>query len=503
MNASVRVRFAPSPTGPLHIGGLRTALYNYLFAKKNNGTFILRIEDTDNSRFVEGAEKYILEALKWCSINIDEGYSVGGPHEPYKQSERKSIYKKYALELINNGCAYYAFDTPGELEAIRTVKSASYNYINRMTMKNSLTLPETEVKDLLNKNHPYVIRIKLPRNEILQVTDLIRGKITFNTSELDDKVLFKSDGMPTYHLANVVDDYLMGITHVIRGEEWLPSMPLHVLIYKYLQISDKIPHFAHLPLLLNPSGKGKLSKRDSDKLNIPIFPLTWQPKNSKEAYLGFKEAGYEPEAIVNMLALLGWNPGTNQELFSMQELIKAFSIDKISKSGAKFNIEKAKWFNEQNIREKDPVYFLGLLKKQLKENNISCNDDKYLLKIISLIKEKLTFRTQLWNQSYYFFQSPKNLDTSLIKNFNNTHKDFLKLLINNFKKHNGELLAGDIENIFNETALSLNIKSKDMLKAFRISISGLPSGPPVFIIAELIGKEKLTSNINSFLTENN
>ncbi|HNO72051.1 MAG TPA: glutamate--tRNA ligase, partial [Bacteroidia bacterium] len=354
----VRVRFAPSPTGPLHMGGVRTALYNYLFAKKHGGDFILRIEDTDQTRFVPGAEQYIVEALKWCGIQPNEGIGFGdGNYKPYRQSERKSMYRQYAEQLVKNGHAYYAFDTTEELEEARTrIEKAggsfSYNAISRQNLKNSISLSEDEVKKKLDAHEHYVIRIKIPRNEEVRLQDIIRGWVVVNSSQMDDKVLFKSDGMPTYHLANVVDDYLMKITHVIRGEEWLPSAPLHVLLYRYLGWEDAMPQFAHLPLLLRPDGNGKLSKRDGDRLGFPVFPLNWIDPVTKEQSSGYREKGYFPDAFINMLALLGWHASGNKELFSLDELVQEFSLERVSKHGAKFDPEKTKWFNQQYLRNK-------------------------------------------------------------------------------------------------------------------------------------------------------
>ena len=360
MDKKVRVRFAPSPTGPLHMGGVRTALYNYLFAKKHGGDFILRIEDTDQTRYVPGAEEYIIESLKWCNLIPDEGVGFGGEYGPYRQSERKEtgMYRTYAEQLVENGYAYYAFDTPEELEQMREnlkkagVAAPQYNAVTRNSMKNSLTLSAEEVKSRIENGDPYVIRIKMPRNEEVKFKDLIRGWVVVNSNNLDDKVIFKADGMPTYHLANVVDDYSMKITHVIRGEEWLPSGPLHVLLYKYLGWEEEMPQFAHLPLILKPDGNGKLSKRDGDRLGFPVFPLEWKDPKSGEISSGYREKGYFPEAFVNMLALLGWNPGTEQELFTLDELVQAFSLERVGKSGAKFDPDKTRWFNQQYLRKK-------------------------------------------------------------------------------------------------------------------------------------------------------
>jgi glutamyl-tRNA synthetase len=378
----VRVRFAPSPTGALHIGGVRTALYNYLLARQNNGTMILRIEDTDQARYVPGAEEYILEALKWVGVKIDEGVGVGGPHAPYRQSERKPMYMQYAQKLVDEGNAYYAFDTEEDLDVMRErLKTAGvalpqYNSITRMQMRNSLTLLDDEVKALLAAGTPYVIRLKVPRKEEVRLNDLIRGWVMIHSSQIDDKVLMKSDGMPTYHLANVVDDYLMKISHVIRGEEWLPSAPLHVLLYKYLGWEADMPQFAHLPLLLKPTGDGKLSKRDADQMGFPIFPLDWIDPNTGEKATGFRESGYLPEALVNFLAFLGWNPGTTQEIFSMEELIKAFSVERIGKAGAKFDIHKAQWFNQQYLRAKPNELLAEYLMESLGREKIKCSREK-------------------------------------------------------------------------------------------------------------------------------
>jgi len=376
----VRVRFAPSPTGPLHIGGVRTALYNYLLARKHGGTMILRIEDTDQNRFVPGAEQYIVESLKWVGIEFDEGVEQGGPHAPYRQSERKPMYAQYAYDMIDKGLAYYAFDTEEDLDQMRKRLEASkmqpaYDSVSRMSMKNSLTLPADEVKARLDRGDNFVIRIKLPRKEEVRFHDVIRGWVVVNTSTMDDKVLLKGDGMPTYHLANVVDDYLMGISHVIRGEEWLPSAPLHVMLYRYLGWEEVMPQFAHLPLLLKPEGNGKLSKRDGDRLGFPVFPLQWTDPKTQEVSSGYREGGYYPEAVANMLALLGWHPSGNQELFSMEELIAEFSLERVSKSGAKFDVQKALWFNQQYLQRKPLHEQYELLKPQVVVATLACSGE--------------------------------------------------------------------------------------------------------------------------------
>jgi glutamyl-tRNA synthetase len=416
----VRVRFAPSPTGPLHIGGVRTALYNYFFAKKHGGDFLLRIEDTDQTRYVENAEEYIIESLKWCNIKIDEGQTIGGDYGPYRQSERKPLYREYADKLVNNGNAYIAFDTPEELDKLRSdfeaeKKTFTYNAEVRNNLNNSLALSKEEVKSKIDAGEPYVIRYKMPENEELNLVDIIRGDVKVNTSSLDDKVLFKSDGMPTYHLANIVDDYLMKISHVIRGEEWLPSLPLHVLLYRSLGWSDDMPEFAHLPLLLKPNGNGKLSKRDGDKLGFPVFPLRWPlDKNQDEIASGYRESGYFADAFTNMLAFLGWNPGTEQEIFSMEELIEAFSLERVGKSGSKFDPDKAKWFNRQFLQNKDNAELAVLFNEDLKARGIDvCNE--YVEKVCALIKDRADFVSELWDQSSYFFVAPTEYDAKVIK----------------------------------------------------------------------------------------
>ena len=412
-----RVRFAPSPTGPLHMGGVRTALYNYLYAKQKGGDFILRIEDTDSHRFVPGAEDYIIEALRWCGIVPDEGVGVGGPHPPYRQSERRSIYKKYADQLVESGWAYYAFDTAEELEDSRARaesegKTFIYNSETRTSLRNSLTLPEDEVKALLEGRTDWTVRFKMPEGRVVEMDDMIRGHVEINTCTLDDKVLWKrADELPTYHLANIVDDHLMEITEVIRGEEWLPSLPLHYLLYE--AFGWERPRFAHLPLLLKPVGNGKLSKRDGDKMGFPVFPLNW--KNSEgETYHGYREDGYFPEAFVNLLAMLGWNPGTEQELFSLDELIDGFSIEKVSKSGAKFNPDKAKWFNREYLRMKSDEELADLFLPVLASHGLSA-DKSYVVRVISLIKERANFVADFWTIASYLFIAPSQFEAFGVK----------------------------------------------------------------------------------------
>jgi glutamyl-tRNA synthetase len=502
----VRVRFAPSPTGPLHIGGVRTALYNYLLAKKNDGDFILRIEDTDQTRFVPGAEEYIIEALKWLGITPDEGVGFGdGPHAPYRQSERKPLYKQYVNQLIDAGHAYYAFDTAEELEAMRERLKASnvdakYDAITRSAMKNSLTLPEDEVKRKLESGEPFVVRIKLPRKEEVKFHDEIRGWVSFNTSQMDDKVLYKSDGMPTYHMANVVDDYLMQISHVIRGEEWLPSAPLHVLLYRYLGWEEVMPKFAHLPLLLKPEGNGKLSKRDGDRLGFPVFPLEWKDPVSGEISSGYRETGYLPDAVVNLLAFLGWNPGTQQEMFSINELIIAFTLDRVSKSGAKFDLNKAKWFNQQYIRKTDDKLLADALDKILQQQAIHA-DKEYVPAVCKLVKEKITFISDLWTYSQYFFIEPDKYDEGVVaKRWNEKSALVLHALVDAFNALPA-FNPAEIELAYNETLAKNEVANKDFLQLFRVMLSGVGSGPPVFEMAALFGKENTIKRLQNALTK--
>lgn len=508
MERKVRVRFAPSPTGPLHMGGVRTALYNYLFAKKNGGDFILRIEDTDQTRYVPGAEQYIVDALTWCGIKFDEGVHLGGEHAPYRQSERKEMYRQYAMQLIEAGHAYYAFDTPEELDEMRerlkasNVASPQYNYITRENMKNSLSLPHDEVQKRLAAGDAYVVRIKIPRKEEIRVTDMIRGNVLVHSAQMDDKVLFKSDGMPTYHLANVVDDYLMKITHVIRGEEWLPSAPLHVLLYRYLGWEEVMPQFAHLPLLLKPDGNGKLSKRDGDRLGFPVFPLEWKDPFTGEVSSGYREKGYFPEAFINMLALLGWNPGTTQEIFSLDELVEAFTVERISKSGAKFDANKTMWFNQQYLRAKDNAELAEIFQKELAEKNISA-DAKYVEHVCALIKEKAHFTNEFWALSSYFFVEPTEFDAEVIKK---RWKDQSPDFIGAFAKALATLedfSHTSIENLFKHTAETMGVSPGSVMQIFRVAISGVGAGPAVFEMVSLIGKEKVLARLEKAIAHFN
>jgi glutamyl-tRNA synthetase len=500
MPRKVRVRFAPSPTGPLHIGGVRTALYNYLFAKKYNGDFILRIEDTDSKRFVRGAEEYIVDALKWCGIEFNEGVSVGGKYKPYRQSERKEIYFKYAKQLIDSGLAYYAFDSSDSLDKMRKEYESnkltfSYNYQVRDSLETSLYLSKDELQSRLQNSHNWVIRFKMPENEQVEMSDIIRGKIVVNTSTLDDKVLFKAeDGLPTYHLANIVDDYLMEISHVIRGEEWLPSLPLHVLLYRALGWENVIPEFAHLPLLLKPDGKGKLSKRDGDKLGFPVFPIKWIDPADGEISSGYKEFGFIPEAFVNFLAMLGWNPGTEQELFRLDELSNLFSLEKCSKSGAKFDFEKARWFNQQYLQKKSNSELAIAFNDILKEKGINRSLD-FIEKIVAMVRERAVFINDLWDQSSYFFVAPEKYDEQAVRKF--------------WKEETSEIVADCIKTIeATEPFISAIIEEKiktyieanrlgfgKVMNPLRLAVVGDSKGPHLFDIFEMIGKEETTKRL--------
>lgn len=508
--SKVRVRFAPSPTGPLHMGGVRTALYNYLFAKHHGGDFILRIEDTDQNRYVPGAEEYIVESLKWCGICPNEGVGFGdGPYAPYRQSERKEIYHQYADKLIKSGHAYYAFDTPEELEAMRKQQeqakesATGYTAKTRMSMRNSLTLPAAETERLLGTDIHYVIRIKLPEDEIVKVTDLIRGEVEVHTSLLDDKVLYKSDGMPTYHLANVVDDYLMKITHVIRGEEWLPSAPLHVLLYRYLGWEEVMPAFSHLPLLLKPDGNGKLSKRDGDRLGFPVFPLNWTDPQTGELSSGYREKGYFPDAFLNILVLLGWHPSSDKELFTMDELIHDFSIERITKSGAKFDPEKAKWFNQQYLRHKTDSelaqQFLPVVQQEAARQGFSVPGFEFIEGVCKLIKEKVHFVNEFWSMSHYMFIRPVQYDvTAISKKWNDKARIFFETLIVNFGNM-ALFTAAEAEDIFKQTATQCDTKPGDVMQLFRVLVSGAAAGPMLFEMAELLGRAEVNKRLRMAL----
>lgn len=504
MNSEIRVRFAPSPTGALHIGGVRTALYNYLFAKKHGGKMILRVEDTDRSRFVNGAEQYINESLQWMGIVPDESPEVGGQYGPYRQSERKDVYQQYAQQLVDEGNAYYAFDTSEELDAMRKrleeakANSIQYNGITRMQMKNSLTLSPEEVKAKLDSGAPYVIRLKVPSKEEVRLKDLVRDWVMVHSSAIDDKILMKSDGMPTYHLANVVDDHLMKITHVIRGEEWLPSAPLHVLLYRFLGWEDTMPQFGHLPLLHKPNGNGKLSKRDGDKLGFPVFPIDGEfpsKDGSTEHFSGFRENGYLPDALLNFLALLGWNPGTEQEIFSLEELIDTFSIERIVKSGAKFDIEKAKWFNQQYIKTRSNEALAEILEKGLTKEGITFNAEN-LPKICNLLKERITFPQDLLNTGAFFFNAPDEYDQKVTRKKWTADmvallQDF-KVKLNDLNDFNAEVIKEALHNFLEEKGVNIG----QVMPGLRLALTGKGGGPDLMEIIEILGKEEVTIRID-------
>ena len=502
MTKSVRVRFAPSPTGPLHIGGVRTALYNYLFAKKNNGTFILRVEDTDQNRYVANAEQYIVDALNWCNIPFDEGPGKNEKFGPYRQSERKDIYKTYADKLIENGNAYFAFDTSEELDFHRKDheekgKTFIYNWHNRLKLKNSLSLTNDEVKKRIDNGENYVIRFKTPVDETLIMNDEIRGEIKIDTNTLDDKILFKSDGMPTYHLANIVDDHLMEISHVIRGEEWLPSMPLHTLLYK--AFNWEAPKFAHLPLILKPVGKGKLSKRDGDKLGFPVFPLEYKNEVTEEVSRGYKEDGYFADAFINMLALLGWNPGTEQEIFTLEALVESFSLDRVSKSGAKFSPEKTNWFNQQYMQQKSSEELAKLYVPILKDKGIS-SDLAYTEKVVSLVKERATFVSDFWDLSSFFYNAPVEFDEKASrKNWKEDTAALMTELINILENSN-DFTSQKIEENVKDWITSKELGFGKIMQPFRLSLVGAMKGPHLFDIAEMIGKQETINRIQKAIT---
>jgi glutamyl-tRNA synthetase len=498
MTSPIRLRFAPSPTGPLHMGGVRTALYNYLLARKLNGKFILRIEDTDQTRFVSGAEEYIKESLAWCGIEFDEGTNGKGEFGPYRQSERKELYRNYADQLIERGWAYYAFDSSEKLNSIRLELEAKnevfiYNAESRQQLDNSLTLSAAEVQHKLSAGEAYVIRFKIPEDEEVIFSDLIRGEVSVKTATLDDKVLFKSDGMPTYHLANIVDDHLMQISHVIRGEEWLPSAPLHVLLYR--AFDWEAPAFAHLPIILKPVGKGKLSKRDGDKMGFPVFPLKWNDPISGESFSGYREEGYFPEAFVNMLALLGWNPGTEKEIFSMDEMIEAFSLERVGKSGSKFDPEKTKWFNQHYLRTKSTEELAALFQLQLQEKDIQIEIEK-LGEVVELVKERAVFVKDFWEHSYFFFQSPLEFNPQVVKkrwkeNTAGFMADLTELFAASSKwesEHLHDLAADYIQK--NELGFGM------VMNALRLAVVGDGIGPDLFKIIAFIGKEDCLNRID-------
>lgn len=496
----VRVRFAPSPTGALHIGGVRTALYNYLFARKHGGQFLLRIEDTDSARFVPGAEKYIIESLKWCGITVDEGVGVGGPYAPYRQSERREIYLKYALQLVGDGWAYYAFDTPQALDSIRKELEAqgetfSYNFSVRETLETSLSLPATDVEARIARGDQWVIRFKMPENETIEMTDLVRGHVSVNSSTLDDKVLYKSsDALPTYHLANIVDDRLMEITHVIRGEEWLPSLPLHFMLYRAFGWSDKQPLFAHLPLLLKPEGNGKLSKRDGDKLGFPVFPLQWTPEDGSVGARGYREDGYLPDAFINMLALLGWSPGEDREIMSLDQMTELFSVEHVSKAGARFSLQKALWFNEQYLRAKSNSELADLLEPQLKANSINA-PRKTIEHVCALVKERATLIPDLFRLSKFYFIAPETYDEAVVKKFwkndNPAHLIELRSLLSRQETFTADHLEPLVHSWIAEKGLAMG----QIMNTFRLAVVGSNMGASMFQIVEVLGQAETIARI--------
>lgn len=495
----IRVRFAPSPTGPLHMGGVRTALFNYLFARKNGGDFLLRIEDTDQTRYVPGAEEYIVESLKWCGLVPDEGPGFGGSYGPYRQSERKEMYAQYAQQLINSGWAYYAFDTPEDLDRLRSEAEAagqvfSYSQHTRMSLCNSLSLSPEEVTERIESGAPYAIRFKMPEELDVTGDDLIRGSVTFNTRELDDKVLFKSDGMPTYHLANVVDDHLMEISHVIRGEEWLPSMPLHILLYRAFGWEETRPQFAHLPLILKPQGKGKLSKRDGDKLGFPVFPLLWKDPETGDISRGYREDGYFSEAFINLIALLGWNPGTEQEIFSIKELSEIFSLDRVVKSGSRFDPEKAKWFNRSYLQQKTASELAEYFQPVLDSKGLTVAREQ-VVAIIEEIKDRCDFVADIWTNGYYFFEAPASYDEKTVaKRWKPETPAEMEAIAGVFES----VEPWDATSIKEQFSTFMNEKGWNfggVMNPLRLCLVGGNMGPDLFRICELLGKEEAIHRI--------
>jgi len=500
MNQNVRVRFAPSPTGPLHIGGLRTALFNYLFARKSGGSFIVRIEDTDQTRFVPGAEEYILDALDWCGLYPDEGPRQGGGFGPYRQSERKQLYGAYARELIRKGHAYYAFDTPEELDGIRKDLEAKgetfvYDASTRESMNNSLGMDQSRVDEIIASGTPYVVRFMFEPGREISMEDMIRGEVVVNSSTLDDKILFKSDGMPTYHLANVVDDNLMAVSHVIRGEEWLPSLPLHASLYRALGWDHLMPSFAHLPLILKPSGKGKLSKRDGDQGGFPVFPLEWKEPESGEISPGFREEGYLPEAVINLLALLGWNPGTEQELFKLEQLVDEFNLEKVGKSGSRYDPEKAKWFNHQHLQMIQDSELRFSFQRQLEEHNVSC-DREELQTLIPLIKPRINFMHEIWDQAWFFFSPPAGYDEAVVKKRWKAESPEQMLILRDIMEQcdpfTPESIEEAVKDLIEEKGWGMGI----IMNAWRLLLVGEAKGPGLFDLAAFLGKEEVVERMN-------
>jgi glutamyl-tRNA synthetase len=500
----VRVRFAPSPTGGLHLGGVRTVLYNYLFARAHGGDFVLRIEDTDQNRFVPGAEQYIFDCLAWCGLEPDESPVKGGPYGPYRQSERKPIYRQYAEQLVRQGHAYYAFDTPEELEAMRQRfktperPSPQYDAFIRGQMRNSLSLPEAETRELLDAGTPYVVRIRMPENETIGFTDMVRGEVHFDTNTVDDKVLLKADGMPTYHLAVVVDDYLMKITHAFRGEEWLPSAPVHLLLWKYLGWQDQMPQWAHLPLILKPDGHGKLSKRDGDRLGFPVFAMNWTDTKTGEQTAGFRERGFLPEAFTNMLALLGWNDGSGQELFTLDELVERFSMDRVHKGGARFDFDKAKWFNQEWIKKLPVDKLLPLVQQAFAGEGIDATEER-LRRIIPMVRERCMLLGDFVAQGGFFFHPPSTYDLPAIQpKWSADKKAFFQAWTNTLDTL-GDFSSAGVEQSFKDAAASAGLKTGELMLPLRIMFVGGKFGPPVFEIAEVLGKEETIRRITTAL----
>lgn len=496
--SKVRVRFAPSPTGPLHLGGVRTALYDYLFAKNHGGEFILRIEDTDTARYVEGAEEYIMEALEWCGIVPDESPKHGGKFAPYRQSERRDIYEKHLAEILKTDYAYIAFDTPEELDAVRNEFEANgevfaYNYLTRNRLKNSLTLSKEEVQRLIDEKVPYVVRFKMPVDRVLNLEDIIRGKSSVNTNTLDDKVLVKNDGMPTYHFANIVDDHEMEITHVIRGEEWLPSLGLHYLLYEAM--GWERPQFAHLSLILKPEGKGKLSKRDGDKFGFPVFPLNFKDPETGNISKGYREAGYLPEAFINMVALLGWSPANDREILTLEEMVQEFDLNKVHKAGARFNKEKAEWFNSEYLRARTDEEVLGLL-KNVDEINLANSSDAQLLKIISLMKERATFAKDIYNEGKFFFEAPTQYEEKAVKKaWNEAAAEVMNAF--SLKLESADFETDDLKQLIHDFAESKGLGMGKVMMPLRLCLVGELKGPDVPDIMQILGKEETIARIKN------
>lgn len=501
MNKKVRVRFAPSPTGGLHLGGVRTVLFNYLFARHHGGDFVLRIEDTDQTRFVAGAEEYIEECLTWCGLKPDEGPNIGGPFAPYRQSERKSNYRQYAEQLVAQGHAYYAFDTPEELDTKRKeIPNFQYGLAHRESLRNSISLAEDEVKRLLDANTPHVIRIKIPEDEKISFTDLIRGRVSFETNQVDDKVLLKADGMPTYHLAVVVDDYQMQITHAFRGEEWLPSAPVHLLLWEYLGWKDAMPEWAHLPLILKPDGHGKLSKRDGDRLGFPVYAMNWIDPKTGDLTKGFRELGFLPEAFVNMLATLGWNDGSDQEIFSLDELVEKFSLERVSKAGAKFDYEKAKWFNAEWIKKLDNTRLADEFSKVLRNYHVTAIDTEKLTAVMDLVKDRCTFLNDFWEQASFFYIQPEQYDLPAVKpKWTDEKTAFYESFIALLQQLPHDTSANELESQFKALAAEKSLKIGEVMLPFRIMLVGGKFGPGVFDIAALLGIEETIIRIQKAL----